>query len=170
MRDRIHLGVVGTQHATDDIERLAEEIGRGAARRGAVVVCGGLGGVMAGACRGAKDSEGTTVGILPGTDRDSANEWVDVAIPTGLGEVRNILVVRASDVVIAVDGSHGTLSEIAFALKYATPVVGLRTWTLTAGDAEGPDPGITVVDTPEEAVEAAFRAAGQGVPPPTSPA
>lgn len=168
MRDRIHVGVVGAQDATDEIERLAEEVGRGVAEHGAVLVCGGLAGVMAAACRGAKDGGGTTVGILPGFDRRSANQWVDVAIPTGLGEVRNILVVRASDVLVAVDGSHGTLSEIAFALKHATPVIGLRTWTLTAGDAERPDPGLTIAETPDEAVEAALTAAERPVPPRTS--
>ncbi|MBW3561853.1 MAG: TIGR00725 family protein [Actinobacteria bacterium] len=166
----MHVGVIGSQHAAGAIEALGEEVGRGVGRRGGVLVCGGLTGVMAAACRGAKDGGGTTVGILPGLDRAAANPWVDVALPTGLGEVRNILVVRASDVIVAVDGSHGTLSEIAFALKQATPVIGLRTWALTAGDAEDPDPGVTVVDGADEAVEAAFRAAELAGQPPTSPA
>jgi uncharacterized protein (TIGR00725 family) len=109
-----------------------------------VVVCGGLGGVMEAACRGAKDAGGTTVGILPGLDRTAANQFVDVAIPTGLGEARNALVVRAADAVIAIDGGYGTLSEIALALKAGKRVVGLGTW-----DVEGVD----AVDSPEAAVD-----------------
>jgi uncharacterized protein (TIGR00725 family) len=110
-----------------------------------VLVCGGLGGVMEAACRGAKDGGGTTVGILPGTDRGEANEFVDVAIPTGLGEARNALVVRAADALIAVGGGYGTLSEIALALKAGKRVVGLGSWGIE---------GVERVDTPEAAVEA----------------
>lgn len=106
----------------------AEAVGRELAARGAVVVCGGLGGVMEAACRGAKGGRGRTVGILPGTDRAAANAFVDVAIPTGLGEARNALVVRAADALIAVGGGYGTLSEIALALKAGKPVVGLDSW------------------------------------------
>jgi uncharacterized protein (TIGR00725 family) len=109
---------------------LAEEVGRELARRGAVVVCGGLGGGMEAACRGAKEAGGTTVGILPGDRRLDANPYVDVALATGLGEARNALVVRAADAVIAVAGEFGTLSEIALALRTGTPVVGLATWQL----------------------------------------
>ena len=99
---------------------------------------------MEAACRGAKDGGGTTVGILPGTERAAANAFVDVAIPTGLGEARNALVVRAADALIAIGGAYGTLSEIAFALKAGKPVVGLGTWDVD---------GVTVVDSPEAAVE-----------------
>lgn len=108
-------------------------------------MCGGLGGVMEAACRGAKDAGGTTVGILPGTDRAAANPFVDVAVATGLGEARNALVVRAADAVIAIGGGYGTLSEIALALKAGKRVVGLETW-----DVEG----VEVADAPEAAVEA----------------
>jgi uncharacterized protein (TIGR00725 family) len=108
-------------------------------------VCGGLGGVMEAACRGAKDAGGTTVGILPGTDREAANRFVDIAIPTGLGEARNALVVRAADALIAVGGGYGTLSEIALALKAGKRVVGLGSWEI-----EGVEPA----DGPEAAVEA----------------
>ncbi len=173
MRDRLHVAVIGAREATPEAEGLAEQVGRGIAERGGIVVCGGLTGVMAGACRGAKGAGGTTIGILPGGDRDEANRWVDVAIPTGLGEVRNVLVVRASDAVIAIGGAHGTLSEIAFALKLGRAVVALRSWTLTpydADDADDPGPGVTVVDSPEDAVETAFTAAGPGAQPPPSPA
>jgi uncharacterized protein (TIGR00725 family) len=117
------------------------------AERGAVVVCGGLGGTMEAACRGAKGGGGTTVGILPGGDRSAANAYVDFALPTGLGEARNALVVRAADVVIAVGGGYGTLSEIALALRIGKPVIGLETW-----DVEG----VQVASDPEAAVAAAL--------------
>jgi uncharacterized protein (TIGR00725 family) len=110
-----------------------------------VLVCGGLGGVMEAACRGAKGGGGTTVGLLPGTDRGAANEFVDVAIPTGLGEARNALVVRAADALIAVGGGYGTLSEIALALKAGKRVAGLGSWDID---------GVEAVATPEGAVEA----------------
>ena len=100
------------------------------ARAGAVLVCGGLGGAMEAACRGAKAEGGTTLGILPGTDRSAANPYVDVAVPTGLGEARNALVVRAADALIAVEGGYGTLSEIALALRAGKPVIGLGTWEI----------------------------------------
>lgn len=120
-------------------------MGRELGGRGVVLVCGGLGGVMEAACRGAKDAGGTTVGILPGTDRAAANPFVDVAVATGLGEARNALVVRAADAVIAIGGGYGTLSEIALALKAGKRVVGLETW-----DVEG----VEVADSPAAAVEA----------------
>ena len=118
-------------------------MGRELAARGAVLVCGGLGGVMEAACRGAKDAGGRTVGILPGTDRAAANPFVDTAIPTGLGEARNALVVRAADALIAVGGGYGTLSEIALALKAGKPVVGLDSWDIE---------GVVAVDGPAAAV------------------
>lgn len=133
--------------ASDDEVAEAFEVGRRLGAAGAVVVCGGLGGVMAAACRGAKDAGGTTVGILPGDDRAAANDFVDVAIATGLGEARNVLVVRAADALVAIGGEHGTLSEIAFALKIGRPVVGLGTW---------PIDGITAVGGPSEAARAAL--------------
>ena len=111
-------------------------------------MCGGLGGVMEAACRGAKETGGTTIGILPSTDRSEANGFVDVAIPTGLGEARNALVVRAADAVIALGGGYGTLSEIALALKAGKPVVGLGTWEIE---------GVVAVSDPEAAVEAVLR-------------
>lgn len=110
---------------------------------------------MAAACRGAANAGGTTIGILPGLDRAHANEWVDVAIPTGLGEGRNLLVVRAADAVVAVGGAYGTLSEIALALKAGTPVVGLWTWELSRQGE--PDTGIHTVGGPAEAVALALE-------------
>lgn len=125
-----YVAVVGPGEATAAQDAAAEDVGFHLAEAGAIVVCGGLGGVMAAACRGARSAGGLTVGLLPGTDRTAANEWVEVVIPTGLGELRNGLVVRAADVVIAVGGAYGTLSEIALALKTGVPVVGLSTWPI----------------------------------------
>lgn len=125
-----YVAVVGSGVATPEEERAAEAVGLALAEAGCVVVCGGLGGVMAAACRGAKAAGGTTVGILPGDDRREANPWVDVAVPTGMGEARNAIVVRTADALIAVGGEFGTLSEIALALKLGKPVAGLDTWTV----------------------------------------
>ena len=149
--------MVGGGDAGEDVCRIAETVGRGLARRGAVVVCGGLGGVMEAACRGAKAEGGTTVGILPGLDRAAANPFVDVALPTGLGEARNALVVRAADALVAVSGEFGTLSEIAFALRVGTPVVGVRTWEL-ARDGRPVD-AIVRVDDPDQAAARALELA-----------
>ena len=127
---------------------MAEEVGRLLAEAGAVVVTGGLGGVMEAASKGAHEAGGTTLGILPGTDRDEANPWVGVAVPTGIGEARNALVVRAADGVIAVGGAWGTLSEIAFARKTGKPVAGLGSWDLD---------GVDKFDAPAEAVRAVLH-------------
>jgi len=129
-----YVGVIGGG-ATDspDLEA-AEAVGAGLARAGAILVCGGLGGVMEAACRGARQAGGRTIGLLPGRDRGAANPWVEIAIATGLGELRNGLVVRSADGLIAVGGEWGTLSEIALALKVGKPVIGLGTWDL---DREG---------------------------------
>src|SRR3954449_7293311 len=140
-----YVAVVGAGRANADEERAAEEVGRGLAAAGAIVVCGGLGGVMEAACRGAKASGGTTVGILPGASREDANPYVDVAIPTGLGELRNGLVVRAADALVAVGGEFGTLSEMAPALKAHKPVVALGGWEL-ARDGEPIDAVVRATD------------------------
>ena len=126
---------------------VAEEVGARLASRGAVVVCGGLGGIMAAACRGAREAGGTTLGLLPGSDRSAANAWVSIVVATGLGELRNGLVVRAADAVIAVGGGYGTLSEIAFALKAGKAVVGLGGWEI---------PGVLVASDPAAAVALAL--------------
>jgi uncharacterized protein (TIGR00725 family) len=149
-----YVAVVGPGEANAEEIALAEEVGRLLGERGAVLVCGGLGGAMEAACRGAKAAGGTTVGILPESDRAAANRWVDVAIATGLGEARNALVVRAADVLIAVGGGYGTLSEIALALKGGTPVVGLGTWELARGGQ--PDRGVVHAASAAEAAEAAL--------------
>lgn len=151
------IGVIGGQDARGDALRLAYEVGREVAARGHVLVCGGRGGVMREACRGAKAADGTTVGILPGDDRSDANEFVDIPVITGIGFARNTIVVLTADALIAVDGSYGTLSEIAFALSAGRPVVGLRTWLLR--DGEGREPPIERVQDATEAVDACERLA-----------
>jgi uncharacterized protein (TIGR00725 family) len=133
----------------------AEQIGILLAQRDAIIVCGGLGGVMEAVCRGAKSENGLTVGLLPGGSRVEANAYVDVALPTGLGEMRNMLVVNASDVVIAVGGEFGTLSEVAFALRIGKPVVGLGTWELAKGGKA--DSTIVRATSPQEAVDRALK-------------
>lgn len=151
-----YVAVVGSATPDPEHDRVAEAVGRGLAERGAVLVCGALGGVMEAACRGAREGDGLTVGLLPGDDRSAANSYVQVAIATGLGELRNGLVVRAADAVIAVGGGHGTLSEIGFALKLGRPVVGLGTWEL-GREGERAE-GVVVALDPSDAVEKALAA------------
>jgi uncharacterized protein (TIGR00725 family) len=144
----LYVAVVGAAEATPEQATAAEAVGRGLAQAGAIVITGGGGGVMAAASKGAAGAGGITVGILPDHDSQSANEWVTIAIPTGLGELRNGLIVRAADVVVAVGGAYGTLSEVALALRTEVPVVGLHTWELD---------GIEAVDSPESAVALALE-------------
>ncbi|HTU85962.1 MAG TPA: TIGR00725 family protein [Solirubrobacteraceae bacterium] len=146
-----YVAVVGPGDASPTEIESAELVGRAIAERGHVLVCGGLGGVMEAAARGASKAGGTAVGILPGNDRAAGNEWLTIAIPTGLGELRNGLVIRAADVVIAVGGAYGTLSEVALALKTGVPVIGLESWDID---------GIERVDSPEDAVARATARAG----------
>ena len=152
-----YVAVVGAGDALDGSPEVdaAEAVGRALASAGAVVVCGGLGGVMAAACRGASEAGGTTIGILPGSSRADGNPWLTVALPTGLGEARNALVVRSADVLVAVGGGYGTLSEIGVALRTGTPVVGVGTWELARAGA--PDAGIERMTSPEEAVRRALE-------------
>ena len=157
-----YIAVVGAGEPNRETDQAAEEVGRALARARAVVVCGGLGGVMEAACRGARAEGGTTVGILPGTTRDDANSYLSVAVATGLGEARNVLVVRAADAVIAVGGEFGTLSEIAFALKIGTPVIGFGTWELArAGE---PVEAIVAAPSPAAAVDLALALAASRQP------
>lgn len=124
------VAVIGPGEASDELCALAREVGCRLAEAGAVVVTGGLGGVMAAAAEGARSAGGLVIGVLPGNDRTAANDHVSVAIPTGLGQARNAVVVGSADAVIAVGGSWGTLSEIALARRTGTPVVGLRGWSV----------------------------------------
>jgi len=156
--DRVHVAVCGSGSSIPEMIDLADQVGAELARRGAVVVCGGLGGVMEGACRGAKEAGGTTLGILPGRARADANPYVDVAIATGLGELRNGLVAACADALIAVGGGYGTLSEIAFALKAGKPVVGVGSWSVASFPDDVPD-HFANVDDPREAVRLALEAA-----------
>ena len=155
--DALFVAVVGSASCSQEIAAVAEQVGRQIARRGAVLVCGGRGGVMEAACRGAKAEGGTTVGILPGLDRQEANAYVDIPIVTGLGEARNAIVVRTADAVVAVSGGYGTLSEIGLALKMGRPVVGLGTWELRQ-EGRAVD-GVHRAGTPEQAVELALAQA-----------
>jgi uncharacterized protein (TIGR00725 family) len=135
MSGAAYVAVVGPGEASAAEQRTAEAVGELLARSGAMLVCGGLGGVMEAACRGAASAGGLTIGLLPGDQRTAANEWVRVALPTGLGELRNGLIVRAADAVLAIGGAYGTLSEIALALKIGVPVVGLESWGIEGVEA-----------------------------------
>ena len=151
------ISVIGAGEPSREIAELAEQVGAELARRDVAVVCGGLGGVMEAACRGAKSEGGTTVGILPGSDPTDANPWVDIPVCTGLGYARNVIVVRSGRAVIAVGGAFGTLSEIGHALGEGIPVIGLRTWEL---DRDGVrDASIVVATDPTDAVDKALQAA-----------
>ncbi|WP_101836401.1 TIGR00725 family protein [Frankia canadensis] len=133
-----YVGVVGPSDASDGELAVAEAVGQRLGGAGWIVVCGGLGGVMAAACRGAQAAGGMTVGLLPGMSRAAGNPHLTVSLPTGLGEMRNGLLVRASDALVAVGGSWGTLSEIALALRTGRPVIGLGTWGVDTGDRAAP--------------------------------
>jgi len=148
------VAVVGpAQPDSDQVIAAARDVGAGLAAAGCTVVTGGLGGVMAAASQGARDAGGFVVGILPGENADAANEHVDLAIPTGLGEGRNLLVVRMAQVVIAVGGSWGTLAEVSLARRRVTPVVSLLGW-----EVQGPEPdqNVVVARDPATAVRTAL--------------
>jgi uncharacterized protein (TIGR00725 family) len=149
-----YVAVCGPGVATEEEDAAAEEIGRLLGQAGAVVVCGGRGGVMDAAARGARDGGGLSVGLLPDDHRAGAGEHLTVSLPTGMGEARNALVARAADVLIAVGGEFGTLSEIAFALKLGKPVVGLGTWELAKRGQ--PSDEIVRVETAEAAAARAL--------------
>lgn len=146
---RKQIGVIGAGVCGSEARALAEAVGREVAKKGAFLLCGGLGGVMEAAAYGSKQEGGITLGILPGTLREEANPWIDIAVVSGMGHARNALIAQSSDALIAVNGEYGTLSEIALGLKMGKPVVVL-------------DPGWRIrgthrVESPEEAVELAFR-------------
>jgi len=150
------IGVIGESEFSDaSLQSAAEEVGRLIARAGYLLICGGLTGVMEAACRGARSAGGRTVGILPGTDAREANAFVDISIPTGLGQGRNIIIALASDALIAIGGGFGTLAEIGHALRLGKPLVGLRTWDASRAGRRAP---IAVVDTPQAALEEVARA------------
>ncbi len=144
------IAVCGAGFADPELERQAEAVGREIARRNHMLACGGLGGIMEAAARGAKAEGGLTIGILPGRSRSDANKYIDVVIVTGMGEARNVILVRTADVVIGLSGEFGTLSEIALSLKTGTPVVGLGTWKVSDS--------ILQASNPEDAVDLAVKA------------
>ncbi|MEA2493733.1 MAG: hypothetical protein QOJ29_1644 [Thermoleophilaceae bacterium] len=149
--EQIYVAVIGASDASDEQRDQARAAGRRLAELGAVVVTGGRGGVMQAACEGAKAAGGQTVGILPGLDRSDANAYVDVALPTGLGELRDGLVARAADAVVAIGGAWGTLAEIAFARSAGKAVFGVGSWELG-------DDGVVAADNGDEAAERAVAA------------
>ena len=151
------IAVVGGSQCGPEEAKIAEELGRLLGGKGVALVCGGLGGVMEAACRGAKAAGGVTVGVLPGDSRSAANSYVDVPIVTGMGPARNVIIVKSAQAIIAVDGSYGTLSEIAHALQNGIPVIGLGTWSMSMKGE--PDEGIIPADSPENAVDLAVAAA-----------
>jgi uncharacterized protein (TIGR00725 family) len=146
---RTQIGVIGGRVVDANVLTLAEEVGRELAKRDAILVCGGMGGVMEAACRGAKIEGGTTVGILPVSSADEGNAYLDVVVPSGLGVARNAVIINACHGVIAVGGKYGTLSEIAFALHNEIPVVSLASWEVNEN--------VIKATTAEEAVEKLFK-------------
>ena len=152
-RQKIIAVIGGSEPSSDDLN-LAEEVGRELARHKVVLVCGGTGGVMEAACRGASAEGGITVGVLPGDSPNAANPYVQVAIATGMGSARNIAVVKSAQAVIAVGGAYGTLSEIAHALQAGIPVIGLSTWSLSRKGRR--DSAIIPASTPKQAVDKAL--------------
>ncbi len=155
------ISVVGSGNSdgtlSPKIAKIANEVGREIAVRGAVLICGGLGGVMTEAAKGAKEKGGLTIGIIPGENPDSANPYIDIPIPTGLGFARNVLVAYSGDAIIAVSGKLGTLSEISFAIIRKKPVIGICTWDLNQlKPVEDYGYGIIKCKNAKEAVEKAF--------------
>ncbi len=159
------IAVVGGSKATPDALTQAEAVGRELAQRGHTVICGGLGGVMEAACRGAREAGGHTIGVLPGPDPQAANEHVEFPIVTNMGVARNTVIILSSAAVIAVDGSYGTLSEIAIALNSGRPVVGLDTWRISHPDDDATssdEEHIVRAEDAAQAVKMAISAAGGG--------
>jgi uncharacterized protein (TIGR00725 family) len=153
MKNKI-IGVIGASNANEYEQKIAYEVGKIIAEKNAILICGGLSGVMEYACRGAKEKNGITIGILPGTSKSEANKYVDIPIATGIGEARNIIIVHSSDGIIAIGGGYGTLSELAFALRHNIPIVGISTWDVT--DPYGKIIEIKRTNDPKEAVEYIF--------------
>ncbi len=149
------VAVIGGGQASSRETKLAEEVGRLLARRGVILVCGGLGGVMEAVCRGASAEGGLTIGILPGESRRGANRYVQIPIVTGIGYARNVAVVKSAQAVIAIGGSYGTLSEIGHALQSGIPVVGLETWTLSKNGKT--NNSVIPVSSAAEAVDTALE-------------
>jgi uncharacterized protein (TIGR00725 family) len=148
-----YIGVIGAGECPDTIYGLAKEVGYEIGKRGWMLVCGGLGGVMEGAAKGCHEAGGLTVGLLPGLEKTSANPYISIPIPTGLDEGRNLVLVRTADVLISIAGGYGTLSEIALALRMNKMVIGLETWQ----DIRG----VHYVSSPQEAIRSVSSAMSQ---------
>ena len=148
------IAVIGSSQPSSEETQMAEVVGRELAKQGAIVVCGGLGGVMEAACKGASSEGGVTIGILPGDNRQAANPYVQIPIVTGIGYARNVAVVKSAQAVIAIGGSYGTLSEISHALQSGIPVIGLNTWSLSRNNQQ--DKSIILAQSPTEAVDKAI--------------
>lgn len=159
---KIRIGVMGAGECTQEAYQSAEQVGRLIAQHEAVLICGGRGGIMEAAAKGAKEAGGLTVGILPGGNDLGANPFIDIPIVTGMGDARNMINVLSSHVIIAINGGLGTLSEIALALKTQTPVVGLHTWSFSIDpQPAGMQSLFFLADTAEEAVSKAVELAKQ---------
>ena len=154
MNKKKFIAVIGGSECSPQEAELAEEVGRELAKQGVILVCGGLGGIMAATCKGASSEGGVTIGILPGGSRQAANPYVQIPIVTNLGEARNVVLVKSAEAVIAIGGGYGTLSEIGHALRNGLPVVGLNTWSLSRNDQS--DNSIILAQDPAEAVKKAI--------------
>ena len=148
------VAVIGGSDCSPEEAKLAEEVGRELARQGVILVCGGLGGIMEAASKGASSEGGVTIGILPGGNRQAANPYVQIPIVTNLGEARNIIVVKSAQAVIAIGGGYGTLTELGHALRSGMPVIGLNTWSLSRNNQ--PDNSIIIASSPTDAVSKAL--------------
>jgi len=152
------IAVIGKGASDPELAPLAEQVGRGLAEAGAVVVCGGLGGVMEAAARGAAEAGGTVIGIVPSDDPAVANPYCTHVVATGMGKARNLAVAASGDAVIAIGGEWGTLSEIAHARNFGRPVIALRSWRVESAEPIAGDPGIRIADDPAAAVASALAA------------
>jgi uncharacterized protein (TIGR00725 family) len=145
----LYIGVIGAGTCSKKLRDQAHDVGFAIGKRKAILVCGGLKGVMEGACRGAKEAGGITVGIIPGLDRTAANKYCDIVIPSGIGEARNALIVRTADALVSLHGKYGTISEMALALKTGKPLVSLVRWDVM--------PEVVCIEDPDLAVEEALN-------------
>jgi uncharacterized protein (TIGR00725 family) len=161
MTRTLQIAVIGKGEPDDELTPLAEEVGRRLAEAGAVIVCGGGGGVMDAVSRGAREAGGEVIGILPGEDPRGANPHVTHVVATGIGHARNLAVVASASAVIAIGGEWGTLAEIAFARRLGRPVVGLRAWEVSGAGAMEGGPGVEDASDAGSAVELALRASSQ---------
>lgn len=155
--NKLVIAVIGSGQSSPEEAKLAEKVGRELAKRGATLLCGGLGGVMEAACKGAQAEGGLTIGILPGENRYTANPYVRIPIVTGIGYARNVIVVKSAQAIIAIGGSYGTLSEIAHALQSGIPVIGLNTWSFSRNSQ--PDKSIIPAKDAKDAVDKAISLA-----------